>query len=75
MAFPEIFGANRPAVLTRELTKTHEELLDSTLGGIHANLVSRDEIRKEIVLVVSGAPTHETAEIIPKILEKLDQLV
>ncbi|NMW65964.1 16S rRNA (cytidine(1402)-2'-O)-methyltransferase [Mobiluncus mulieris] len=75
VAFLEIFGANRPAVLARELTKIHEELLGSTLGEIHANLASRDEVRGEIVLVVSGAPAHETTEITPEILEKLDQLV
>lgn len=74
-ALQEVFGVNRSAVLARELTKVHEELLGSTLGEIHTSLVSRDEIRGEIVLVVAGAPAHETAKITPEILEKLDQLI
>jgi 16S rRNA (cytidine1402-2'-O)-methyltransferase len=48
------FGAERPAVVCRELTKTHEEVVRGTLGS----LVEWSEagVRGEITLVVAGAP-------------------
>ncbi|MCL2780767.1 MAG: 16S rRNA (cytidine(1402)-2'-O)-methyltransferase [Actinomycetia bacterium] len=48
------FGADRPAAVCRELTKTHEQVRRGTLG----ELVdwAGDEARGEITLVVGGAP-------------------
>jgi 16S rRNA (cytidine1402-2'-O)-methyltransferase len=50
----EIFGAQRPAVLARELTKTHEEVIRGDL----THLVERAAagLRGEITLVIAGAP-------------------
>ncbi len=51
----DVFGAGRPAVLARELTKLHEEFLRGTLGQIERTLTARDLIRGEITLLVAGA--------------------
>jgi 16S rRNA (cytidine1402-2'-O)-methyltransferase len=48
-------GAERPAVLARELTKVHEEVLRGTLGELAAR-VAAEAPRGEIVLVVGPAP-------------------
>jgi 16S rRNA (cytidine1402-2'-O)-methyltransferase len=47
------FGADRPAALCRELTKTYEEVRRSTLGDLAA---TADGVRGELTLVVAGAP-------------------
>jgi 16S rRNA (cytidine1402-2'-O)-methyltransferase len=49
------FGADRPAALCRELTKTYEQVRRGTLGDLAAG-VQDDPPRGEITLVVSGAP-------------------
>ena len=48
------FGADRPAVLCRELTKTYEEVLRLPLGALAAWAAERD-VRGEVTLVVGGA--------------------
>jgi 16S rRNA (cytidine1402-2'-O)-methyltransferase len=52
-------GAGRPAVLCRELTKTYEEIVRETLGGLVAWADGR-QVRGEITLVVGGAPAGGT---------------
>ncbi|MGC5616743.1 16S rRNA (cytidine(1402)-2'-O)-methyltransferase [Georgenia sp. Z1491] len=47
------FGADRPAAVARELTKTYEEVRRGTLGELAA---WEDEVRGEICVVVGGAP-------------------
>jgi 16S rRNA (cytidine1402-2'-O)-methyltransferase len=49
------FGADRPAALARELTKTYEEVRRGPLGALAAAAAS-DPPRGEITLVVGGAP-------------------
>ncbi|WDZ86720.1 16S rRNA (cytidine(1402)-2'-O)-methyltransferase [Micromonospora cathayae] len=49
------FGADRPAALARELTKTYEEVLRRPLGEL-ARWAAEGEPRGEITLVVAGAP-------------------
>ncbi len=49
------FGADRPAALCRELTKTYEEVLRRPLGAL-AEWAAADPPRGEITLVVAGAP-------------------
>ncbi|MFY1675113.1 16S rRNA (cytidine(1402)-2'-O)-methyltransferase [Plantactinospora sp. WMMB334] len=49
------FGADRPAALCRELTKTYEEVLRRPLGAL-AEWAAAGEPRGEITLVVAGAP-------------------
>ena len=54
----QVLGADRRAVLCRELTKLHEEILRTTLGELAAEYRQR-EPRGEFVLVVEGAPPQE----------------
>ena len=48
----EIFGADRPAAMCRELTKIYEEVRRGTLEQI---IESADGARGEITLVIGGA--------------------
>ncbi|MFT4296571.1 MAG: 16S rRNA (cytidine(1402)-2'-O)-methyltransferase [Micropruina sp.] len=47
------FGGDRRAVVCRELTKTHEEILRGGLGDLAA--WARGEVRGEITVVIEGA--------------------
>jgi len=49
------FGQDRAAVVCRELTKTHEQVLRGTLGELSGQL---DDVLGEITLVVGGAPAR-----------------
>ncbi|MBS0558294.1 MAG: 16S rRNA (cytidine(1402)-2'-O)-methyltransferase [Proteobacteria bacterium] len=52
----DIFGAERHAVLARELTKLFETVLDGTLADLAARVASdADQRRGEFVLLVAGA--------------------
>ncbi|GIJ77253.1 16S rRNA (cytidine1402-2'-O)-methyltransferase [Micromonospora phaseoli] len=51
----DAFGAERPAALCRELTKTYEEVLRRPLGDL-ARWAADGDPRGEITLVVAGAP-------------------
>jgi len=51
----EVFGPERPASVSRELTKLFEETLTAPLGELAATLAARPAIKGEIVLVVEGA--------------------
>jgi len=54
-AMVEVFGADRPAALCRELTKTHEEVVRGTLGGLVDWVGAQDQgVRGEVTLVVGG---------------------
>jgi 16S rRNA (cytidine1402-2'-O)-methyltransferase len=53
------FGADRPAVVCRELTKTYEEVLRASLGELAAVAAGR-ELRGEITLVIGGAAAVAT---------------
>ena len=50
----EVFGEDRPISLCRELTKLHEEVVRTTLGGAIA-LYREQAPKGEFVLVVAGA--------------------
>ncbi|RUL92608.1 16S rRNA (cytidine(1402)-2'-O)-methyltransferase [Verrucosispora sp. FIM060022] len=52
----DTFGADRPAALCRELTKTYEEVVRRPLGEL-ARWAADGDPRGEITLVVAGAPT------------------
>ena len=54
----ETFGSDRPISLCRELTKLHEEVIRTTLGGA-ITLYSQQSPRGEYVLVLAGAPEEE----------------
>ncbi|HEY3732252.1 MAG TPA: 16S rRNA (cytidine(1402)-2'-O)-methyltransferase [Steroidobacteraceae bacterium] len=52
----QLFGVDRSAVVTRELTKLHESVYRGTLGQLAAMAHSQPELRRgEITLVVAGA--------------------
>ena len=52
------FGENRPISLCRELTKLHEEVIRTTLGGA-IELYNQQPPKGEFVLVVAGAEPVE----------------
>ena len=54
----EVFGADRPISLCRELTKLHEEVIRTTLGGA-IDLYNTQPPKGEFVLVVAGAQPEE----------------
>jgi 16S rRNA (cytidine1402-2'-O)-methyltransferase len=54
------FGADRPAAVCRELTKTYEEVLRRPLGALAA-WAANEPPRGEITLVVGGAPAAPVA--------------
>lgn len=58
-AMVDAFGADRPAALCRELTKTYEEVRRGTLGDLAAGAATA---RGEVTLVVAGAP-EQVAEV------------
>ncbi len=52
-ALAEAFGADRPAAVCRELTKTHEEVRRGPLGDLVG--WAEEGVRGEVTIVVSGA--------------------
>ena len=54
----EAFGADRPAAVCRELTKTYEEVRRGPLGAL-ADWAAQG-LRGEITVVVQGAPAGAT---------------
>jgi 16S rRNA (cytidine1402-2'-O)-methyltransferase len=61
-----ILGAERPAVLARELTKTFETIRHDTLGGLRAWVEGdANQQRGEFVLLVQGA-VQQRAELDPE---------
>lgn len=46
---------DRNAMVCRELTKLHEEVLRGTLSEIHARLAQREEIRGEVTVLIEGS--------------------
>ncbi len=57
-ALHERFGAERPAAICRELTKTYEEVIRGTLRELLL-WAETSEVRGEIAVVVGGAPERE----------------
>jgi 16S rRNA (cytidine1402-2'-O)-methyltransferase len=59
-----VFGADRPAVLARELTKLFETVLDGSLGVLYERVTADADQRKgEFVLLVQGAGDDVDARI------------
>ena len=57
-----IFGADRQAVIAREMTKRFETVYSGTLAGLHTQLDSGPEhIKGEFVILVHGAREQEHA--------------
>jgi 16S rRNA (cytidine1402-2'-O)-methyltransferase len=62
-ALVEQFGAERAAVLARELTKIHEQIRSGTLGELAAALGVDIPLLGEFVLVVAGNPEEAAPDI------------
>jgi 16S rRNA (cytidine1402-2'-O)-methyltransferase len=68
----EVLGAERPAALCRELTKTYEEVRREPLGVLAAG--AAEGVLGEVTLVVEGAPAvvvTDVAELVPVVLERV----
>lgn len=63
----EVFGADRPVALCRELTKDHEQVRRGTLAQIVESL-TQDPPRGEMVLVVAGADPDQVRAESPEVL-------
>lgn len=58
----QVFGGERPASLSRELTKLYEQTLHGSLHDLHQQLLTQPDIcRGEMVLVVGGNPAAPAA--------------
>ena len=53
---------DRNAVLSRELTKLHEEFIRGTLFEIFENMRQRDSIKGEFTLLIAGADEKDTTK-------------
>ncbi|MFJ3790298.1 16S rRNA (cytidine(1402)-2'-O)-methyltransferase [Kitasatospora sp. NPDC090091] len=63
------FGADRPAAVCRELTKTYEEVRRGPLGELAA--WAAEGVKGEITVVVAGAPPAAPQELTPAELARL----
>ncbi|GAA4626067.1 16S rRNA (cytidine(1402)-2'-O)-methyltransferase [Cellulomonas oligotrophica] len=73
-AMVEAYGAERPAAVCRELTKTYEEVRRGPLAELAA-WAHAGEVRGEVVLVVGGAPAPTGAtvpDLVPEVLARVD---
>lgn len=71
-----IFGAERPAVIARELTKLHETIYRGTLGELSARASSdADMARGEITLIVAGTEKQASSEADHALLVRALQLL
>lgn len=74
-AMCEVFGAERPAFIGRELSKLHEQSVHATLGGLLADIEEGVIPSKgEFVIVVSGAAaadedSHEADALLLELME------
>ena len=60
-----VFGEGRPISLCRELTKLHEEVVRTTLGGA-VEKYTENPPKGEFVLVLAGAPQEVVASATPE---------
>lgn len=71
-AMAEVFGAERPAAVCRELTKTYEEVKRGPLGDLAA--WAAEGVRGEITVVVQGAsaqgPVLDPAELVQRVQDR-----
>jgi 16S rRNA (cytidine1402-2'-O)-methyltransferase len=67
----EVLG-ERPVVLTRELTKLHEEFLRGTARQVHGKLTERPSIKGEMTLVIGKPVAAEVSDVpIPEAVNTL----
>jgi len=73
-AMAEAFGADRPAAVCRELTKTYEEVLRGSLAELAAR-AGEEQLRGEISIVVAGAQEQappSVEDLVPGVLTQVD---
>ncbi|MEL6947064.1 MAG: SAM-dependent methyltransferase, partial [Pseudomonadota bacterium] len=75
-AMVEVFGADRPAVVARELTKMHETFHRGTLGELADTMAAMDRIRGEIVVVIEPPQADDLTKLDPDslLLEALQSM-
>ena len=56
-----VFGSAHPVTVAREITKLHEEFLRGSVSDVHATLAARENVRGEMVLLLSGTLAAEDA--------------
>jgi 16S rRNA (cytidine1402-2'-O)-methyltransferase len=71
----QIWGAQAPAVVARELTKLHEEFLRGTASQVRSELEARERIRGEIVLLVEVRRPAEPKDTRSSIAGRVAELV
>lgn len=54
-----VFGAGHAVTVAREITKLHEEFLRGPVSDVHATLAARENVRGEMVLLLSGVLAAE----------------
>ncbi|HEV6955599.1 MAG TPA: 16S rRNA (cytidine(1402)-2'-O)-methyltransferase [Promicromonospora sp.] len=71
-AMADALGADRPAAVARELTKTYEEVLRGPLAEL-ARRAADEQLRGEICVVVGGAPAVEASvdDVVGEVLERV----
>jgi len=57
----EVLGAEREAVVGREMTKLHEELMRGRLAELREVVAARAALKGEVTVVIAGAPAAEAA--------------
>lgn len=72
-AMAEAFGADRPAAVCRELTKTYEEVVRGTLGELVSWAAA--EVRGEVCLVVAGSAGPRRAASAGELVGEVSELV
>jgi 16S rRNA (cytidine1402-2'-O)-methyltransferase len=72
----DIFGAERPGVVARELTKLHETILHDKLGSLYETLEQDPmQSRGEFVLIVSGRSEKQSGELDQDVIKTLKLLM
>ncbi|MBM7051424.1 16S rRNA (cytidine(1402)-2'-O)-methyltransferase [Rothia sp. ZJ1223] len=74
--FADTFGLQRRAVICRELTKLHEEIIRGTLAELVAWADDSERIRGEIALVIEGAPepkVQDAADLTERVLALVNE--
>ena len=61
LAAAEAALGDRAAVVARELTKRHEEILRGTFASLREEVASRPALKGEVTVLVAGAPAGEPA--------------
>ena len=59
LQFEEVFGADRPAAVARELTKAFEETQVASLSELRKLFEAQNKVRGELVIVVEGSKKNQ----------------